>query len=69
LTRLRYNLWEFQRRAGIFQYFKQGGCLHYVESYNILSSKDGLAFAVTTQWNKDNIRNIVEFALSQGWNV
>ena len=69
LTRLRYNLWECQRRAGIFQYFKQGGCLHYVESYNILSSKDGLAFAVTTQWNKDNIRNIVEFALSQGWNV
>ena len=45
------------------------GDVYTMLSPTILSSKDGLTFAVTTQWNKDNIRNIVEFALSQGWNV
>lgn len=42
---------------------------YYVESYNLLSSKDGLQFAVTTQWNKDNIKYLVNFAKSQGWSV
>ena len=42
---------------------------YYIETYNILSGKDGLRFAVTTQWKIDNIRNMVNFAKSQGWDV
>lgn len=35
----------------------------------ILSSSDGIRFAVTTQWTISTIQNIVNFAKAQGWNV
>ena len=42
---------------------------YFTESSNIISDKNGLKFAVTTQWKKDNIMHIVGFAKRQGWDV
>lgn len=42
---------------------------YHTKPSQILRSADGHQFAVTTQWNKDTIQNMVNFAKSQGWGV
>ena len=45
------------------------GGRYFTEADEILTSADGIAFAVTTQWSLHNIQNIIDFAKAQGWQV
>ena len=40
---------------------------HFVENEEVLRSRDGVAFVVSTQWGKDNVGNIVDLARSKGF--
>ena len=42
---------------------------HFVKSDEILVSADNVRFAVSTEWGSGNIKNILNFALQEGYKV
>ncbi|MDI9880270.1 type I restriction enzyme HsdR N-terminal domain-containing protein [Flectobacillus longus] len=68
---------EYQGSTGVInklefveeKYANKENKRHFTESNDILISADNIQFVVSTQWDKDNINNIVDLARENGFEI
>ncbi len=51
------------------KYFKNSNKRHFLKAEEILLTSDDIKFVVSTEWNKDNVKNIVKIARKEGLKI
>lgn len=68
---------EYQGSTGVInkldyvlsKYANHNNKRHFLNSNEILMSSDNIKFVVSTEWNKDNVKNIVKIAEQEGIDI
>ena len=68
---------EYQGSTGVInkldyieiKYFNNSNKRHFIKDHEILESADGIKFAVSTEWNFNNVLNIVKLAKKEGFKI
>ncbi|SEM11012.1 Type I restriction enzyme R protein N terminus (HSDR_N) [Maribacter orientalis] len=51
------------------KYANKSNKRHFIGNDEVLTSSDNIKFVVSTEWGRDNIKNIVDLARKQGFNI